>query len=145
MQDNVNHPAHYTHGGVECIQAIKAALTQDGYEGYLAGNVIKHMWRYRNKGGQEDILKARWYINALIEFRALDKEPEVVGSFEVSADELLKRANVGLTADDLMGKTVPYTPPIREMDCSTTTSKYTIECGAASQSAKDSGSTHLYA
>lgn len=129
MQDNVNHPAHYTQGGIECIQAIKAALTQDGYEGYLAGNVIKHMWRYQNKGGQEDILKARWYLNALIEFRALDKEPEVAGSYEISADEFLKMANMGLSADDLTGKTVPYNPPSREMEaCSTSASrKYRVE------------------
>lgn len=63
--DNVNHPAHYTQGGVECIDAIKAAVG-DGFAGYCAGNVIKYVWRYRVKGGVEDLKKARWYLERLI-------------------------------------------------------------------------------
>lgn len=64
--DAVNHPAHYTQGGVECIDAIEAA-TGDGFAGYLAGNVIKYVYRYRFKGGVEDLRKARWYLDRLIE------------------------------------------------------------------------------
>lgn len=63
--DAVNHPAHYTQGGVECIDAIQAA-TGEGFEGYLAGNIIKYVFRYRYKGGVEDLKKARWYLDRLI-------------------------------------------------------------------------------
>ena len=55
--DNVNHPAHYNQGGIECIEAIKAA-TGSGFIKYCTGNVIKYLWRYDNKGGVEDLKKA---------------------------------------------------------------------------------------
>ena len=45
----VNSPPHYKQGDVECIEAIKAA-TGDGYQGYLQGNIMKYIWRYRAKG-----------------------------------------------------------------------------------------------
>lgn len=65
--DAVNHPGHYTQGGVECIDAIESALTPIQYKGYLRGNVLKYVWRYRDKGGVEDLRKARWYLARLIE------------------------------------------------------------------------------
>jgi hypothetical protein len=63
--DNVNHPAHYNQGGIECIEAIKAALG-DGFPDYLRGNVIKYLWRYDLKGGVEDLKKAAWYLDRAI-------------------------------------------------------------------------------
>ena len=63
--DNVNHPAHYNQGGIECIEAIKAALG-DGFPDYLRGNVIKYLWRYKQKGGVEDLRKSAWYLDRLI-------------------------------------------------------------------------------
>ena len=71
--DAVNHPLHYVHGGVECIDAIKAAVG-DGFAGYCAGNVIKYVFRYRFKCGIEDLRKARWYLNRLIECEGGDGE-----------------------------------------------------------------------
>ena len=64
--DVVNSPAHYNQAGVECIEAI-AAATDDGFEYYLQGNIIKYIWRYRYKNGIEDLKKAQWYLNKLIE------------------------------------------------------------------------------
>lgn len=64
--DMVNSPPHYNKTGVECIDAIRAA-TGDGYEYYLQGNIMKYLWRYRYKNGTEDLKKARWYLNKLIE------------------------------------------------------------------------------
>ena len=64
--DVVNSPSHYNQAGVECIEAI-AAATDDGFEYYLQGNIIKYIWRYRYKNGIEDLKKAQWYINKLIE------------------------------------------------------------------------------
>jgi len=64
--DMVNNPSHYNKAGVECITAIRAA-TGDGYEYYLQGNILKYLWRYRYKNGMEDLKKAQWYLNELIE------------------------------------------------------------------------------
>ena len=63
--DAVSHPAHYTSGGIECIDCIKAALGQH-FIGFLMGNVIKYSYRYKDKNGAEDLKKARWYLDRAI-------------------------------------------------------------------------------
>tara|TARA_R100001015_G_scaffold11832_1_gene4903 strand:- start:3 stop:269 length:267 start_codon:yes stop_codon:yes gene_type:complete len=63
--DNVNNPSHYNQAGIECLDAI-AAATDDGYEYYLQGNIIKYLWRYRYKNGIEDLKKAQFYLDRLI-------------------------------------------------------------------------------
>ena len=65
--DNVNSPPHYNNGDIECIDAIKASMTQSAFLGYCKGNVQKYMWRYEHKGGIESLKKAQWYLNKLIE------------------------------------------------------------------------------
>ena len=72
MADNVNKPPHYNQSGIECIDAIQAA-TGDGFEYYLQGNIIKYLWRYRYKNGIEDLKKAQWYLNKLIEVNDADQ------------------------------------------------------------------------
>ena len=67
--DMVNHPPHYNNGGIECINAIQAAMTKEAFQGYLKGNVIKYMWRYEAKGGTQDLDKANWYLTKLREIR----------------------------------------------------------------------------
>ena len=64
--DLVNNPPHYNVGGIECIDAILSA-TNHNNEGYLQGNILKYVWRYDYKGGLEDLKKAQWYLNKLIE------------------------------------------------------------------------------
>lgn len=66
LTDNVNHPSHYTDGGIECIEAIEAQLTPEEYRGYLKGNVAKYVWREKHKGGIESLKKAQWYLTRLI-------------------------------------------------------------------------------
>ena len=67
-KDNVNHPNHYTNGDIECIDAIRASMNFYLFCGYLQGNIMKYVWRYRLKGHPiEDLKKARWYIDKLIE------------------------------------------------------------------------------
>jgi len=65
-EDMVNHPPHYNKNGIETIDAIKA-MTDTGYEYYLQGNIMKYLWRYRYKNGVEDLKKAQWYLNELID------------------------------------------------------------------------------
>lgn len=69
-KDNVNSPAHYNlnEHGIECIQAIEASMSKEEFQGYVKGNCVKYIWRYKNKGkAKEDLQKAQWYLNKLIE------------------------------------------------------------------------------
>ena len=60
--DPVNHPAHYTTGTIEVLDFIL-----DQRFGYLDGQVIKYMSRYRHKGNRlEDLRKAEFYLRRLI-------------------------------------------------------------------------------
>lgn len=57
MSNNIDHPTHYTSRniGYECIAITK-------YQYFCAGNAIKYLWRYKDKGNPiEDLMKARWY------------------------------------------------------------------------------------
>ena len=65
--DNVNHPNHYTQGGIECIEAIRASMSPSGFQDYCKGNVLKYIWRWRDKGGIEDLAKAQVYLSWLID------------------------------------------------------------------------------
>ena len=67
VPDMVNHPQHYTQGGIECIDALKAATVgKRGIEAVCVANVIKYLWRYEEKNGIEDVRKAKWYIERLL-------------------------------------------------------------------------------
>jgi hypothetical protein len=68
-EDIINSPSHYTDGGIETIDYIEAKLTGPQFEGYLAGNVIKYISRYQRKHGKQDLEKAQWYLNRLIDLQ----------------------------------------------------------------------------
>jgi hypothetical protein len=73
MEDIVNSPSHYNSGDIECIDAIKASMTLVEYRGYLKGNALKYLWRYRYKGKPvEDLAKCNWYLSRLQEETAND-------------------------------------------------------------------------
>ena len=62
----VDHPPHYTAGGIECIDALAAATTGlEGIEAVCTANAIKYLWRWKYKNGEQDLDKAIWYINRL--------------------------------------------------------------------------------
>lgn len=66
--DMVEHPPHYQSAtGLEAIDVIEA-FTADlrGIEATDTGNVIKYICRWKGKNGIEDLKKARWYLNHLI-------------------------------------------------------------------------------
>ena len=66
--DNVNHPKHYCKGGVESIDFVRAAVSNlSGFEAVCVANIIKYAWRYKEKNGLEDVMKARKYLEWLIE------------------------------------------------------------------------------
>ena len=65
--DSIN-PSHYVFGGIETIEYLKAKLTPEEYRGFLKGNVLKYVSREAEKNGEEDLKKAQWYLDKLIEF-----------------------------------------------------------------------------
>lgn len=89
MSDNVNHPSHYQ-GKVECIDALEAATEGlAGIEAFCTANAIKYLWRWKRKNGTEDLRKALWYLEHLIEKRTTTEATESARS----ADEALRTRN----------------------------------------------------
>lgn len=75
-KDMVERPAHYTHAenGIECIDAIEAALGREGFIAFLRGQVIRYQWRIGHKdSAAQDAAKARWYAAKLEEVLGEDK------------------------------------------------------------------------
>lgn len=68
----MNNPPHYGQGQIEAIEYIKDFLTKEEFIGYLRGNIAKYLHRWRYKNGLEDLRKAQWYLNALIEVEKND-------------------------------------------------------------------------
>ena len=67
MTDNINHPPHYTSGGIECIDYIEQILTPQEFVGYLRGCMAKYNHRLMLKGTpSENADKARWYNERLV-------------------------------------------------------------------------------
>lgn len=63
MTDNIN-PPHYKRGSIETIDAIEAMVAGWPPEtAYRLGNVLKYLWRHREKGGVESLRKAAWYLS----------------------------------------------------------------------------------
>ncbi len=62
----IDRPYHYNTGNIEAIDYLEDNLPDVAFIGYLDGNVKKYMHRWRYKGRIKDLLKARWYLNRLI-------------------------------------------------------------------------------
>ena len=74
--DPVNHPGHYqSKSGLETIQVIEA-FTEDcvGMEAVYTGNILKYVCRWKKKNGLEDLKKAQWYLNHLIDYVEKEKK-----------------------------------------------------------------------
>lgn len=69
MSDSVNHPSHYTSGGIETIDYMEAKATPEEFRGHLRLTALKYLSRAGLKNDTlEDLKKARWYIDYLIDF-----------------------------------------------------------------------------
>jgi hypothetical protein len=69
-KEKVNHPSHYNSVKKETIKILEDYLTDDEYAGFLKGNVLKYIHRYKFKNGTEDLNKAKWYLEELIRFNS---------------------------------------------------------------------------
>ena len=65
--DIVNHPGHYETGKFECIEVMQEALGVDAVKDFCVCNAFKYLYRHKRKNGLEDIKKAKWYIDKLLE------------------------------------------------------------------------------
>lgn len=64
--DMVNHPPHYTDGGIETIEYLRAKLSPAEFRGFCKGNALKYLSRAGKKGDEdEDCRKAQWYLDQL--------------------------------------------------------------------------------
>ena len=62
--DNINHPAHYEgNTSLECIDVMEIAFGADAVRNFCLCNAFKYLWRYKHKGGVEDVKKAKWYLD----------------------------------------------------------------------------------
>lgn len=68
MNDLVNHPDHYiSKTGLETIDVIEAfTFDLKGIEATDTGNILKYICRWKGKNGLQDLKKAQWYLNHLI-------------------------------------------------------------------------------
>ncbi|MDU5287658.1 DUF3310 domain-containing protein [Negativicoccus succinicivorans] len=81
--DIINHPAHYTDGKFETIDAIESWRL-----GYHLGNAVKYISRAGKKSKDtelEDLRKARWYIARYLDYHHLP--PESIGAVKYAMDK----------------------------------------------------------
>lgn len=67
MSKLIDKQDHYKANGVEPIELMKQNFTKEEYSGFLQGNVLKYMMRFKRKNGVEDLKKALTYLTWLIE------------------------------------------------------------------------------
>lgn len=79
MADMVNHPPHYiSETGMEVIDVIEAfTFDLKGIEAVCTANALKYICRWKHKNGVQDLEKAQWYIQHLIDhINNIEKENE---------------------------------------------------------------------
>lgn len=63
----VNHPKHYTSGKHECFDELLAMFGKDAVIDFCKCNIYKYRYRSNLKNGEEDLQKADWYMDRLVE------------------------------------------------------------------------------
>lgn len=68
-QDTVNHPSHYEQScSLECIEAMEIIFGVETVVKFCTLNAFKYIWRWKHKNGQEDLKKAKWYIDRVCSY-----------------------------------------------------------------------------
>ena len=104
MKDMVNHPDHYiSESGIETIDVIKAFVADidDPFAAYCTGNIIKYICRWPNKNGLQDLEKAQWYLNALIEHQKRSETEEASQEIRSMSDEIEKLEQESCSNEDV--------------------------------------------
>lgn len=92
MADNVNHPSHYETGNFECIDVMLETQGLDAVKAFCICNAFKYIYRHNGKNGDEDIRKAKWYIDKYVEL--VDKQGEYL------CNSCIHNENIDSTACD---------------------------------------------
>lgn len=74
MADVVNHPSHYETGKFECIDVMLETQGVSAVKDFCLCNAFKYLYRCKRKNGLEDIKKAIWYLNKLVELEGKGNE-----------------------------------------------------------------------
>ena len=74
MADMVNHPSHYDTGKFECIDVMLETQGVEAVKDFCLCNAFKYLYRCKRKNGLEDIKKAIWYFNKLVELEGKGNE-----------------------------------------------------------------------
>lgn len=64
--DLIDNQYHYKSQEIEPIELMRANFSEEEFSGFLQGNVLKYMLRYKDKNGVEDLKKAKTYLTWLI-------------------------------------------------------------------------------
>lgn len=78
--DSVNHPFHYQSYGnlnIECIDIMRAAYGDEDVKSFCLCNAMKYLFRCYDKGKNEDIKKAQWYLNKFMELGGFDDDTSI--------------------------------------------------------------------
>jgi hypothetical protein len=115
MGDPVNSPDHYTAGGIETIDYLRAKLTPEEYRGFLLGNALKYLSRAGRKGDAlEDYRKGAWYLERLIaEIARFTRDEraavlESVANSQALSGVTVAYAQAGRLLDEIEGRPLPY-------------------------------------
>lgn len=115
MADMVNHPPHYCGDGeIECADFISVCVSPYiGDRAFFFGNTIKYLWRWKNKGGIEDLKKAQWYLKRGISTPGLQMHVSYTegqkavfnkGVSQQKLDSTEKFLFIGITEDIMLGE-----------------------------------------
>ena len=67
VKEEVNHPSRYNgNTSLECIDVMKVIFGCDAVHDFCLCNAFKYLWRYKNKNGEEDLKKAKWYLDYVL-------------------------------------------------------------------------------
>ena len=89
--DNVNHPAHYeSQTSLECIDVMEIAFGADAVGNFCLCNAFKYLWRYKHKGGDEDVKKAKWYLDRWTQTAGRYTECEAYQKMRDMAEEIVQ-------------------------------------------------------
>lgn len=75
LRDMVNHPDHYTQGGMECIDEMLLVFGKEAVKHFCLCNVWKYRKRALFKNKEEDLEKADWYMNKYKELSESESDP----------------------------------------------------------------------
>lgn len=67
VSDLIDSQPHYKNQGIEPIELMRQNFSKEEFAGFLQGNVLKYMLRYKDKNGVEDLKKAKTYLTWLIQ------------------------------------------------------------------------------